>query len=66
MFHKGGKFILICQGHEHVDNRGFVMVIGEPSFSSLFYKKNTLNPSACGHLNPSSYCDVGRLFLRGI
>jgi hypothetical protein len=24
------------------------------------------NPSAWGHLNPSSYCDVGRLFLRGI
>ena len=22
----------------------------------------TINPSACGHLNPSSYCDVGRLF----
>jgi len=22
----------------------------------------TLNPSAWGHLNPSSYCDVGRLF----
>ena len=21
-----------------------------------------INPSACGHLNPSSYCDVGRLF----
>ena len=21
-----------------------------------------LNPSAWGHLNPSSYCDVGRLF----
>jgi len=26
----------------------------------------TFNPSAWGHLNPSSYCDVGRLFLRGI
>ena len=23
---------------------------------------NVLNPSAWGHLNPSSYCDVGRLF----
>ena len=23
---------------------------------------STLNPSALGHLNPSSYCDVGRLF----
>ena len=22
----------------------------------------TINPSAWGHLNPSSYCDVGRLF----
>ena len=21
-----------------------------------------INPSAWGHLNPSSYCDVGRLF----
>ena len=26
----------------------------------------SLNPSAWGHLNPSSYWDVGRLFLRGI
>jgi hypothetical protein len=25
---------------------------------SIFF----LNPSAWGHLNPSSYCDVGRLF----
>ena len=24
--------------------------------------KNRFNPSAWGHLNPSSYCDVGRLF----
>ena len=24
--------------------------------------KISLNPSAWGHLNPSSYCDVGRLF----
>jgi len=23
-----------------------------------------LNPSALGHLNPSSYCDVGRFFYR--
>ena len=26
--------------------------------------KMYLNPSAWGHLNPSSYCDVGRLFYR--
>ena len=25
-------------------------------------KWRVINPSACGHLNPSSYCDVGRLF----
>ena len=25
-------------------------------------KGRFLNPSAWGHLNPSSYCDVGRLF----
>jgi len=24
--------------------------------------RNVFNPSAWGHLNPSSYCDVGRLF----
>ena len=24
--------------------------------------RNILNPKAWGHLNPSSYCDVGRLF----
>jgi len=23
-----------------------------------------VNPSAWGHLNPSSYCDVGRFFYR--
>ena len=28
----------------------------EPSWSEV------VNPSAWGHLNPSSYCDVGRLF----
>ena len=25
-------------------------------------KNRDINPSAWGHLNPSSYCDVGRLF----
>ena len=25
-------------------------------------KEIHINPSAWGHLNPSSYCDVGRLF----
>jgi len=24
--------------------------------------RQRINPSAWGHLNPSSYCDVGRLF----
>ena len=27
--------------------------------------ETSVNPSAWGHLNPSSYYDVGRLFLRG-
>ena len=27
-----------------------------------FIKKTKINPSAWGHLNPSLYCDVGRLF----
>ena len=27
-----------------------------------FYVRAIINPSAWGHLNPSSYCDVGRLF----
>ena len=44
MAQKGGRFILICHGHEHVDNRGFVMVIEEPSFNSLFYTKHTYLP----------------------
>ena len=25
-------------------------------------RRFSFNPSAWGHLNPSSYCDVGRLF----
>jgi len=29
---------------------------------SKMTKMNIVNPSAWGHLNPSSYCDVGRLF----
>jgi len=29
---------------------------------SAFEVEMVLNPSAWGHLNPSSYCDVGRLF----
>ena len=28
----------------------------------LFFFEISVNPSAWGHLNPSSYCDVGRLF----
>ena len=36
---------------------------GEPIVYSLHGNINmVLNPSAWGHLNPSSYCDVGRLF----
>ena len=27
-----------------------------------YHEKSYINPSAWGHLNPSSYCDVGRLF----
>ena len=26
------------------------------------WRVRNINPSAWGHLNPSSYCDVGRLF----
>ena len=29
--------------------------------SQLIFR-NILNPSVWGHLNPSSYCDVGRFF----
>ena len=34
------------------------------SFFDVFYRPKMVyfNPSAWGHLNPSSYCDVGRLF----
>ena len=32
------------------------------SLYRLRYAAHNLNPSAWGHLNPSSYCDVGRLF----
>jgi len=31
-------------------------------FTLLKQHINPFNPSAWGHLNPSSYCDVGRLF----
>ena len=41
MVQKRGRFMLMCHGHEHVDNGGFVMVRGEPSFNSLFYTKHT-------------------------
>ena len=30
--------------------------------SELSHIQSTINPSAWGHLNRSSYCDVGRLF----
>ena len=30
--------------------------------NTISIKKEMFNPSAWGHLNPSSYCDVGRLF----
>ena len=34
--------------------------------SSTEWRVEMINTSAWGHLNPSSYCDVGRLFLGGI
>jgi hypothetical protein len=33
-----------------------------PASAARVLRGRTLNPSAWGHLNPSSYCDVGRLF----
>ena len=30
--------------------------------SAAVFMATSFNPSAWGHLNPSSYCDVGRLF----
>ena len=32
------------------------------NFILRIYTVDFINPSAWGHLNPSSYCDVGRLF----
>ena len=41
----------------------FVVVLRLMSgYVYFFYLITLLNPSAWGHLNPSSYCDVGRLF----
>jgi hypothetical protein len=34
----------------------------KPVFPFLKHGHIIFNPSAWGHLNPSSYCDVGRLF----
>ena len=34
----------------------------EVANDSISLSFHVFNPSACGHLNPSSYCDVGRLF----
>ena len=45
-----------------VTPRGLTFICRSFGIHCLFH----LNPSAWGHLNPSSYCDVGRLFLRGI
>jgi hypothetical protein len=36
-----------------------MMLYSQYIYSLVLY---TINPSAWGHLNPSSYCDVGRLF----
>ena len=44
------------EGQEDTNDEGIEEVVEYDSVSS------SLNPSACGHLNPSSYCDVGRLF----
>jgi len=43
---------LDTQGYKHT-----LTICNAFSFSMLSF-----NRSACGHLNPSSYCDVGRLF----
>jgi hypothetical protein len=44
----------------------YVQVLWNCSVFSVFWLRSFLNLSAWGHLNPSSYCDVGRLFLWGI
>jgi hypothetical protein len=36
--------------------------ISQERLANANSNENFLNPSAWGHLNPSSYCDVGRLF----
>jgi len=44
------------------EHKMFVLISCTANVSQISH----FNPSAWGHLNPSSYCDVGRLFLRGI
>ena len=38
----------------------------QPAHTGCLLEELTVNPSAWGHLNPSSYCDVRRFFLQGI
>ena len=44
------------------ENRDLVISIVGTKTTSIIHNTAFFNPSAWGHLNPSSYCDVGRLF----
>jgi len=43
------------------ERHGFSLGLHTTVFQAEIY---AINPSAWGHLNPSSYCDVGRFFYR--
>jgi len=45
-----------------VINMGTKLYNKFPGYKKEIDSYKTFNPSAWGHLNPSSYCDVGRLF----
>jgi len=44
---------------KNMDDPFFINVMTELLLQIVSHE---INPSAWGHLNPSSYCDVGRLF----
>ena len=43
-------------------NRVFTKEFVFPNKRDIIVISTDINPSAWGHLNPSSYCDVGRFF----
>ena len=61
-----GKILVAKKSSNNEEmNKQIILLLNTVTEQNYFQyndQRHILNPSAWGHLNPSSYCDVGRLF----